>query len=47
MIGASEIILFQGDSITDAGRSRTDDKQLGWGYVAAIATWYSALYPEK
>lgn len=38
-------ILFQGDSITDAGRSRVDDSDLGQGYAAMIAAWYSALYP--
>lgn len=38
-------ILFQGDSITDAGRSRVDDSDLGQGYAAMLAAWYSALYP--
>jgi lysophospholipase L1-like esterase len=40
-------VLFQGDSITDAGRSREDDADLGQGYPALIAAWFSALYPEK
>ncbi len=31
-----DILLFQGDSITDAGRNETPDG-LGWGYVALIA----------
>lgn len=31
------IILFQGDSITDAGRSRTDDRGLGGGYPLLVA----------
>lgn len=30
-------ILFQGDSITDAGRSRTIDCNLGNGYVGEIS----------
>ncbi|MBO5312593.1 MAG: SGNH/GDSL hydrolase family protein [Clostridia bacterium] len=29
-------ILFQGDSITDAGRSRTDDNDLGKGYPMLV-----------
>jgi acyl-CoA thioesterase-1 len=32
MIAAGDTVLFQGDSITDAGRSRTDDTNLGRGY---------------
>ncbi len=31
------VILFQGDSVTDAGRSRTDLTDLGPGYVAFTA----------
>jgi len=41
------IVLFQGDSITDAGRSRAYDTELGQGYAAMAAAWFSALYPEK
>lgn len=41
------IVLFQGDSITDAGRSREDDNDLGRGYASMIAAWFNALYPEK
>jgi len=40
-------VLFQGDSITDAGRSRDSDADLGRGYAAMIAAWYSARHPEK
>ncbi|OGV61954.1 MAG: GDSL family lipase [Lentisphaerae bacterium RIFOXYB12_FULL_65_16] len=40
-------ILFQGDSITDAGRSRTDDAQLGGGYANCIATCCKTLFPDK
>lgn len=31
-----QTILFQGDSITDAGRSRTDDINLGLGYPTLV-----------
>jgi len=40
-------VLFQGDSITDAGRGREDDTQLGYGYANYIAAWLSASYPER
>jgi len=39
-------ILFQGDSITDAGRKRNHNESLGDGYVMMTAAWLSALYPE-
>lgn len=41
------IVLFQGDSITDCGRDRTDGKSLGHGYASMAAAWFSALYPER
>jgi len=41
------VVLFQGDSITDAGRSREDDQELGSGYPALVAGWYAASNPEK
>jgi lysophospholipase L1-like esterase len=40
-------ILFQGDSITDCGRSRDNDANLGGGYANMLAAWYSAAHPEK
>jgi len=46
-IDTNTTVLFQGDSITDAGRSRRDDSDLGRGYPAMVAAWFSALYPEK
>ena len=39
-------ILFQGDSITDAGRKSKHNESLGDGYVMMAAAWLSALYPE-
>ena len=41
------VVLFQGDSITDCGRSYDDDANLGSGYAALAAAWVSAAYPEK
>jgi acyl-CoA thioesterase I len=39
-------ILFQGDSITDAGRKNNHNESLGDGYVMLTTAWLSALYPE-
>lgn len=41
----SQKILFQGDSITDAGRSREDAKGLGGGYAMMAASQMQALHP--
>lgn len=39
-------ILFQGDSITDAGRSYEDPHLLGWGYVKYAADFLQEAYPQ-
>jgi acyl-CoA thioesterase-1 len=41
------IVLFQGDSITDAGWNRQDPASLGGGYAMMAASWFNALHPEK
>jgi lysophospholipase L1-like esterase len=43
----NDLILFQGDSITDCGRSRTDGASLGGGYAMMAASWLSAMVPGK
>ena len=40
------LILFRGDSITDAGRNREDPWNLGFGYALMAAAWFKALFPE-
>jgi lysophospholipase L1-like esterase len=40
------VILFQGDSITDCGRSREDPNGLGDGYVRLISAMLSDDYPQ-
>lgn len=40
-------VLFQGDSITDAGREYENDAVLGHGYAAMVAAFYSAAHPER
>jgi len=47
IIEDNALVLFQGDSITDAGRSREDDSQLGGGYANMAAAWFSAAHPQK
>ena len=47
LLPSGATVLFQGDSITDAGRGRDDDQALGAGYVNFIAAWLSARYPER
>lgn len=38
-------IVFQGDSITDAGRNREDFYSLGYGYPLLVAAHLTAEYP--
>lgn len=40
-------ILFQGDSITDAGRSREDDNYLGGGYPHLVKATLGFEHPEE
>ena len=47
LIRDGALVLFQGDSITDAGRDRYDSSHLGSGYAMMASAWFSALYPEK
>lgn len=42
----AELILFQGDSITDAGRDRSQDGSLGQGYAALAAQQLQAQAPQ-
>lgn len=41
------VVLFQGDSITDAGRDRAVPKDMGFGYAMMAASWFNALYPDR
>ena len=48
IIEEGALVLFQGDSITDAGWDREcPDEGLGAGYANMAASWFSALYPER
>ena len=39
--------LFQGDSVTDAGRNREDDYDLGFGYPRMVAEYLEKKYPAQ
>lgn len=41
------IVLFQGDSITDAGRDWSDPNSMGVGYPMLAAAFFQARYPES
>jgi len=43
----NDLVLFQGDSITDCGRDYSNFEDLGHGYPFLISSWLSFLYPEK
>jgi acyl-CoA thioesterase-1 len=40
-------ILFQGDSITEAGRCSGKDEDMGTGYAMMVANRFSVEFPEK
>ena len=42
-----KVILFQGDSITDAGRNKETDKHMGYGYATMAAGELSANAPYQ
>lgn len=46
LINKRDVVLFQGDSITDAGRDRTDPTSLGSGFAMIAGGWFSARFPE-
>ncbi|OME77671.1 GDSL family lipase [Paenibacillus sp. FSL A5-0031] len=47
LIDQNAIVLFQGDSITDAGRNRNDWANLGSGYANLVTSLFTSKYPEK
>lgn len=42
-----QIVLFQGDSITDAGRDWNDPNSMGRGYPMIAGALFQARYPES
>lgn len=47
IIEKDAVVLFQGDSITDAGRNRDAGDDMGHGYASMAAALFSSLYPQK
>lgn len=47
LIPDNSTVLFQGDSVTDCGRSREDEKSMGNGYANMVSARISADYPQK
>lgn len=47
LIQDGAIVLFEGDSVTDAGRDQRAGEDLGRGYAMMAASWFSALYPDR
>lgn len=43
----SKLILFQGDSITDAGRNRENDRASGHGYARLVEAELGYTYPSE
>lgn len=46
LIENGAVVLFQGDSITDAGRNREAGEDLGPGYAMIASGLFMAAYPE-
>ncbi len=46
LLKKNDVVLFQGDSITDCGRNREDVNGLGAGYAYLTACLLKAQYPE-
>lgn len=46
IINANDLVLFQGDSVTDTARDRVKDT-LGTGYALMAAGLFSSRFPEK
>ncbi|WP_313128756.1 SGNH/GDSL hydrolase family protein [Anaerocolumna sp.] len=42
-----QVVLFQGDSVTDCGRDREDITSLSYGYPGIIAKTYNLYFPNS
>ncbi|MDF2537686.1 MAG: family lipase [Herbinix sp.] len=42
-----QVVLFQGDSITDCGRNREDINSLGDGYAEIVSKMFQLLFPDR
>ncbi|MFD0868834.1 SGNH/GDSL hydrolase family protein [Paenibacillus residui] len=46
LISQNEVVLFQGDSITDTSRNRDNPNDLGKGYAMMAAGLFNSMFPE-
>lgn len=46
-IEPNALVLFQGDSITNAFRNPDDGNDLGRGYAVMVAGWFGSLFAER
>lgn len=44
---SSDIVLFQGDSVTDCNRDRNTPDSLGYGYPSLVSAVYNTLFPNS
>ena len=47
LIEDGAVVLFQGDSITDCGRDRDNDLDLGSGYPNMVAAWFTQFIRKR
>jgi lysophospholipase L1-like esterase len=47
MFTDGQVVLFQGDSVTDCGRDREDITSLSEGYPGVVAKMFHLIYPER
>lgn len=47
LLNSGDLVLFQGDSVTDTGRDRENLDSLGNGYPMVAAGWFAASHPEQ
>lgn len=47
MFTDGQVVLFQGDSVTDCGRNREDITSLSEGYPGIIAKMFGLLHPDR
>jgi len=47
LLGNDSLVLFQGDSITDAGRDKNNPASLGWGYAMMVSSLFAAMHPHR
>lgn len=47
LLNNGDLVLFQGDSVTDTGRDRAKIESLGNGYAMMAAAWFAATHPDQ